>query len=178
MEIFCNKMKYWIELSWLNLYIYIYLGVAFIHFEDGNWVISLPACAPVVGNSIRVSTAAVLIKKYCFLLMFLCISMVLNAYFFIRWLHSEWPAWYRGTLWFIILDNCSYYRSPFLHILQSHHYFRHRIKRKQQKQYGFITVTSQWPTWRLKPPAFNCLSIRLFKLTSKKISKPVLLALW
>ena len=43
---------------------------------------------------------------------------------FIRWLHSEWPAWFRGTLWFIIHDNCTCYcRPPFHHILQSH-YFR------------------------------------------------------
>ena len=40
-----------------------------------------------------------------------------------------------------------------------------------------ITLTSQWPSWRLKSPAMNFLCNRLFKLISKKTSKPALLIL-
>ena len=38
-------------------------------------------------------------------------------------------------------------------------------------------MTSQWPTWRLKSPTLDCLSNCLFKLTSKRTSKPALLTL-
>ena len=38
-------------------------------------------------------------------------------------------------------------------------------------------LTSQWPSWRLISPGLNSLFTRLFKLTSKKKTKPTLLAL-
>ena len=42
---------------------------------------------------------------------------------------------------------------------------------------SLIMVMSQWPSWRPKSPALKCLCNRLFKLISKKTSKPASLAL-
>ena len=42
---------------------------------------------------------------------------------------------------------------------------------------SLITVTSQWPSWRLKSPALDCLCNRLSKLRSKETPKPALLPL-
>ena len=42
---------------------------------------------------------------------------------------------------------------------------------------SLITVTSQWPSWRLKSPALYCLCNRLSKLRSKETPKPALLPL-
>ena len=71
----------------------------------------------------------------------------------------------------VVLDLHCHMASQAYH---KHGSLKDEVQRENPKT---ITVTSHWPSWRLKSPALNYLCNRLFKLTSKKTSKPALLAL-
>ena len=85
--------------------------------------------------------------------------------------HCEWVLWHRSSLCQLILD-------PTWPKCQLTSW-----KSVSKKPCTWviiilpITVTSQWPPWRLKSPALDCLLNCLFEIASKKTAKPAFLAL-